>query len=83
MREDFEEYRPVKGRKKLLVVLLAVSTAIGVVLMMLYPPGGPDRSKRATSGPQRCVGTQTQECIGGKVDLIVPPTAPTTPASGG
>ena len=80
MQDDFEEYRPVKGRKKLLVVLLAVTTAIGVVLMILYPPGGPDRSKRAPTGPQRCVGQQTLECIGGKVDLIMPPSVP---ASGG
>ena len=75
MRDDFEEYRPVKGRKKLLVVVLALSTAIGVMLMVLFPPGGPDRSKRAPTGPKRCVGTQTQDCIGGKVDLIVPPAA--------
>lgn len=79
MPDDFEEYRPVKGRKKLLVAVLGVSTAIGVLLMMIYRPGGPELPKRAPSGPQRCVGQQTADCVGGKIEVIVP--APAAPAA--
>lgn len=80
MRDDFEEYRPVKGRKKLLVVVLAVATAIGVLLMMIYRVGAPDLPRHAPSGPQRCVGQQTADCIGGKVEVIAP--APAASAGG-
>lgn len=75
MREDFEEYRPVKGRKKLLVVLLAVTTAIGVLLLMIYRVGSPELPRHIPSGPQRCAGQQTADCIGGKVEVIVPAAA--------
>ena len=76
-----DSYLPMTGRRRTLTVVLAIASAIGTVLLLLYPPGGPDRSKRAPSGPQPCVGANTTDCVGGKVDVIVVP--PGAAASGG
>lgn len=78
-----ERFRPLSHRRRLLIALLAVATAVAVVLTLLDPPGAAPRPRAtqaaasAASAPARCAAGQTSGCIGGKVDVIVPaPAAP-------
>jgi len=62
-------------RRRLLILLLAVATAIAVVMLVLHPPGGVDRSRRAPAGPVgpvNCSPGQTTGCVGGSTAVIVP-----------
>lgn len=68
------DYRPLNRRRRLLIVLLAVATAVTVVMLLLDPPGGVQR-KRAV--PQPCAPGQTEQCVGGRADVIVTPPAST------
>lgn len=67
-----EEYRPLNKRRRLLIALLAVSTAVIGVLALLERPGGP-QYKRAL--PAACAPGQTEHCVGGKAEVIVAPVA--------
>ena len=68
-----EHYRPLSKRRRGLVLLLAVATAVTVMLMLLDPPGGPQRVRRF---PTECTATHTKGCVGGQVDVIAPALAP-------
>ena len=65
-------------RRRLLVVGLAVATAIAVVLTLLYPPGGVKRTRAPVAD---CRVGQDTGCVGGRVDVL-PPELPAsaTPA---
>ena len=83
-----ERFRPSSLRRRLLVALLAVATAVAVVLTLLDPPGAAPRPRAthaaatAASAPAPCAEGQTSGCIGGKVDVIVPATVvPLAPAA--
>lgn len=71
-----EEYRPLSARRRWLVLLLAVATAVAVMLTLLDPPGGVVRPKAASPVPAApsaaapCAPGQGQDCIGGKVDVL-------------
>ncbi len=79
-----EPYRPVKGRRRLLIALLAVATALTVVWSLLERPGGVQWKPRPPP-PDRapCAQGQTSDCVGGKADVIMmsPMAAPAPPAA--
>jgi hypothetical protein len=65
-------YRPLTWRRRLLVLVLAIATAITVVMLLLDPPGGVKRTRPAAAEPARCVEGQSTGCVGGKAEVIVP-----------
>ena len=76
-----DNYRPLSGRRRLLIVLLAVATAVTVVLTMLDPPGGVQRKRQVSSGPAVCQPGQDRGCVGGTAEVIAPAALPAAPAS--
>lgn len=70
-----DSYRPLTWRHRLLIVALAVGTAVGVVLMLLDPPGGVQR-KRApapqAATPPTCAPGQSENCVGGSTTILAP-----------
>jgi hypothetical protein len=71
---DVPDYRPLSRRRRALVALLAVATAIGVVLVLLHPPGGVVRRAPAASA----VAPVARESVN---RIVVVPTAPDAAAS--
>ena len=69
-------YRPLSRRRRLLIGVLAIVTAITIVLTLLYPPGG---VKRTRPLPAPCTAQQQTQCIGGRADVIVIPQAASAP----
>lgn len=67
-------------RRRMLILLLAVATAITVVLTLLYPRGGVQRTRPAVLEPVRCAAGQDADCLGGTARVIVPDAAPAVPA---
>jgi hypothetical protein len=72
MRED--SYRPVSGRQRLWIAVLAVATAATVLLSLIYRPGGVKRSA-AVVAPDKalCASGQSTGCVGGVAEVIVVP----------
>ncbi len=83
--DPHDELPRLPWRRRVLVVLLAVGTAVTVVLSLLDPPGGVKRHPPPPAAPlpdtARCAPGQTQGCVGGSVQVIVaPPAAPASAA---
>ena len=74
-------YRSLSWRRRLLIALLAVAAAYTVVTTLLDPPGGVRRQHLQRADMPRCSASQAGDCVGGKVDVIVP-VAPAAAASG-
>ena len=76
-RPSDDDYRPLSGRRRLLIVALAVATAVAVILLMLGPKLRAMRSdhERKAAGPQPCSAQQTEACVGGTMGVIVAPGA--------
>jgi hypothetical protein len=63
-------------RRRLLIVALAVVTAVTIVLLLLSRPGDPKRGMpRAVPEVPRCGPGQARDCVGGKADVIVVPAS--------
>jgi len=75
---EADPYRPVSRRRRLLIGLLAVATAITVVLMLLYPPGG---IKRHRPPVPVCSDGQGEGCVGGRAEVINLAPAPSGAAA--
>lgn len=75
-----DSYRPLTPRRRVLIALLAVATALTLILMMLERVGAPPLP-RPPPRPDaaRCAAGQTTDCVGGKAEVIVMPAQP--PAS--
>jgi hypothetical protein len=75
----------LNARRRLLIGLLAVVTAVTVVLTLLHPPGGVKRVRKLPADVARCaasaVPSEANDCVGGRIDVIVP--VQTQPANGG
>lgn len=72
-------YRPTGLRTRLLIVALAVVTAGVVMYAVLDPQARLERSKRPPADRPMCKPGQSEDCVGGKVDVII--IAPAPPAS--
>jgi hypothetical protein len=68
-----ERYRPFGWRRRLGIVLLAMATTVAVMLILLDPPGGVQRVKRAPPDAPACTVGAGTGCVGGRVDVIVVP----------
>ena len=73
--KDHDDYRPISARRKLLILLLAVATAITVILTLLKTPAGAMHTSPKPSMPDaaRCDEGNSHQCVGGKADVIVVP----------
>lgn len=83
---DWEEWRPTSPRARTLIVLVAVVTAVGVLLAMLQPQLRLLRAQAgAASDPgagapaaavDGCATPGAAGCPGGKLDVFVVPAEP-------
>ena len=73
-----EEFPKLSRWRRFGILLLAVATAVTVVLTLLYPPGGVKRT-RPPLPPDvaRCANGNSTDCVGGMAAVIVvqPPPA--------
>ncbi len=75
-------YRPLTGRRRLLIALLAVVTAVTVVLVLLDPPGGVQRARKKVPDKVICVNGQPAGCVEDRIGVIVvPPASAASPAA--
>ena len=77
-RQLARRYRPLPGRRRLLVALLSAATAVTIFALLIYRPGGL-HGPRWHPGRALCAPGQSTECVGGLSDAILLP--PATPAS--
>ena len=77
----FFPYRPVSRRQAQWIAVAAVATALTIVLTMLSPPGGVQRTRLVPAPPPVCADGQGSGCVGGKADVIALPRVPARPAS--
>lgn len=75
------DYRPVSGRRRVLIVLLAVATAVTVMWLLLERPGAVFPARPAATAPRPCADGQGSGCVGGKMEVLRAVPAP-APASG-
>jgi hypothetical protein len=73
-------YQPLSRRRRLLLLGVAVATALLVIWLMLRPQLRLMESRRtpvapAASAPLPCAAQQTQGCVGGTMGVIVAPAA--------
>jgi hypothetical protein len=80
-KDPFEHYTVLNTRRRLLLILLAVATAVTVFWLLLYRPGGVKPVRHVTP----CVEDADTRCPGGKADVILLPPAASAavPASSG
>jgi hypothetical protein len=79
---EVERYRPLKLRRRVLVLLLALATAGVVMWGVLGKPGGAalgEAERKARGGvaadAPRCAPGQSTGCVGGTATVIVAPAA--------
>jgi hypothetical protein len=74
------EYPPLPARRRALVLLLAVATAVTIVLMLLYRPGDPKR-EAVIAARQRVANAAIGAAsgVGGKAEVILLPSAASSP----
>ena len=79
--KDHDDYRPISARRKLLILLLAVATAITVILTLLKTPAGAMQTSPKPNMPDaaRCDEGNSHQCVGGKADVIVVPPSANSP----
>jgi hypothetical protein len=84
MADDDGGFPRVPLRRRLLVALLAVATAVTLFVMMLERIGAPEIPRPPPpAAPAVCAEGQLSGCLGGKAEVIVVPAAAAAPASAG
>ncbi len=81
MRSSHQNYPAPTVRRRVMVLLLAVATAVTIGWLMIYRVGGvkPPPPPPAPDAP-RCAAGQQEDCVGGRAQVIaLPPSA--APAS--
>ena len=72
-------------RRRLLIALLALCTAVVVTVMILKQPAGTHRGRAlpVEPGPDtaRCTDGQTEGCVGGTAAVIMTAPASSSPAA--
>lgn len=72
----FRPYGKLPGRRRLLIALLTVVTALGIVLALLVRPGGVQRPLPAPQADvATCSAGQTAACVG-STTLVITPVPP-------
>ncbi len=71
--EAEERYNPISPRKRVLIVLMAVATALIVGWLLFERPGGP--KWKGKPDKMRCAPGQTHDCVGGVSGVIGGPQA--------
>jgi len=66
-------YNPVSRRQAQWIAVAAVITALTIVLSMLAPPRGVQRSPPVPAPPPVCADGLGHGCIGGKAEVIALP----------
>ena len=82
--KDHDDYRPTSARRKLLILLLAVATAVTLILTLLKRPAGAMDAvhispKAGIPDAARCDEGNSHQCVGGKADVIVVPPPANSP----
>ncbi len=73
------EFPRMSWRRRLLMIGLAMATAITIVVTLLNPPGGVKRHKPPPPPDvARCGQGQTQGCVGGLAGVIAAPATATS-----
>ncbi|WP_201494633.1 hypothetical protein [Rubrivivax sp. A210] len=77
MPSEPARYRPISPRRRLLILALAVATAVSIVLLLVGEPGGARLAQRPPppAGPALCSEGQSSGCVGGLARVIVPAPA--------
>jgi hypothetical protein len=76
-----DDYRPLSGRRRVLIALLALATAVSVALTLLDPPGGVKRKRHLPPDAAVCAPGQVNDCVGGKAQVIVVQPVPASRAA--
>ena len=72
MKVNEDDYLAPSWRKRALILLLAVSTALTIVYVLLIPPTPVPRvAPKPPADVARCAPGQTQGCVGGTAGVIV------------
>jgi hypothetical protein len=73
-------YRPLSGRRRLLIAPLAVVTAVVIVLLLLDPPGSVRRARPPVPDKVICIDGRPPGCVEDRIGVIpVPPPAASAP----
>ncbi len=72
MEDRYADYPAATWHRRLVVTVLAVTTAIAVILTIIYPPGGVKRTRPVPADAARCTAGQQEDCVGGRAAVIVP-----------
>jgi hypothetical protein len=73
------DYRPLSPRRRVLIALLAVATAIGVVLVLLHPPGGVVRVAPAAPASSTPAASAPRESVNRVIVVPAGPASATSP----
>ncbi|HNU11651.1 MAG TPA: hypothetical protein PKJ45_09880 [Rubrivivax sp.] len=70
-------YRPLSRRRRLLLLGVAVATAITLLWLLLQPELRRMQARQRQTAPAPCTQGRTQDCVGGVTTVIVAPAART------
>ena len=82
-----DAYRPTTRRRQLLLAVLAVATVVVIAVQMLRPHQqlmGAKAARADAARAQACppgAASATPGCPGGRMDVVVLPAAPASPAA--
>ena len=75
-----DRFRPLPPRRRLLIVGLALATAIGIVLAIVFQPGL-RLVRKLPDDVAACRDGRSTGCVGGRSDVIaLPPAASGVPS---
>jgi hypothetical protein len=79
---EVDKYPAPTWKRRMLVLVLAVATAMFIVHMLTIPPAPvPKELVPPIRDKARCEAGQTQDCVGGTAVMILAPTTAAPPAA--
>ena len=80
---EHDDYQPIPRRRRWLILLLGVGTALTITWMLLERPGGVHGPKYVAPVPPVpiCATPLDSGCVGGKAEVIMLPARPAAPAA--
>jgi hypothetical protein len=73
--DEPEPYRPINKRRRLLIAMLAVATAVVVMFMMTRKAGLVRNAHLHPADVAACTADQTEGCVGSATTVIAMPPA--------